>query len=317
MLSLSGFPLSIRFLSSASLPVPATQPLLLPFLFLPALASQWLLRCSASAFASSVFPVLSSLISRAFFPGSSYSAFCLFPFALPRFASHSCSTSASLLLSLSGFSAFRPVSFVPFRSASGYSAFCSSFPLLPVSASQWLPQCSVSALASSVFPVLSCLVSHAFFPGSSYSVFCSFPFILPGFAPTAVPPVLPFFSASFRPLLFRAFRLLSAFFRPLLLASDYSASRSFFSLLPVFPCRRFLRCSPVPFVPFVFLFRPACFHAFLPIPVLSFLRFLSTFPVSPHSGYFQSSSFGFLFRIIPLGFRFRFCLMGRVIHPEN
>ena len=39
----------------------------------------------------------------------------------------------------------------------------------------------------------------------SYSAFCSFPFILPGFAPTAVPPVLPFCSASSRPLLFRAF----------------------------------------------------------------------------------------------------------------
>ena len=29
----------------------------------------------------------------------------------------------------------------------------------------------------------------------SYSAFCLFPFVLPGFAPTAVPPVLPFFSA--------------------------------------------------------------------------------------------------------------------------
>ena len=85
------------------------------------------------------------------------------------------------------------------------------------------------------------------------------------------------FSASFRPLLFRAFRLLSAFFRPLLLASDYSAFRSFFSRLPVFSWQRFLRCSPVPFVPFAFLCRFACFHASLPIPVLSFLHFLSTF----------------------------------------
>ena len=76
-------------------------------------------------------------------------------------------------------------------------------------------------------------------------------------------------------LLFRAFRLLSTFFRPLLLASDYSAFCSFFSLLPVFPWQRFLRCLSVPFVPDPFLFRLACFHAFLPIPVLSFLRFLS------------------------------------------
>ena len=83
VLLLSVFPLPIRFLSSASLPVPATQPLFLPFLFLPASASQWLLRCFPSAFASLVFPVLSCLISHAFLPGSSYSAFCLFPFAPP------------------------------------------------------------------------------------------------------------------------------------------------------------------------------------------------------------------------------------------
>ena len=83
LLSLSGFPLPIRFLSSASLPVLTTQPLLLPFLFLPVSASQWLPQCSLSAFASLVFLVLPDLISHIFFPGSSYSAFCSFPFALP------------------------------------------------------------------------------------------------------------------------------------------------------------------------------------------------------------------------------------------
>ena len=36
-----------------------------------------------SALASLVFPVLSNLISHVFFPGSSYSASCLFPFTLP------------------------------------------------------------------------------------------------------------------------------------------------------------------------------------------------------------------------------------------
>ena len=40
MLSLSVYPLLFRFLSSASFPVPATQPLFLPFLFLPASVSQ-------------------------------------------------------------------------------------------------------------------------------------------------------------------------------------------------------------------------------------------------------------------------------------
>ena len=74
---------------------------------------------------------------------------------------------------------------------------------------------------------------------SKYLAFCSFPFILPGFAPTAVPPVLPLCSR------FRAFSLSVAFFRPLWFGSNYSAFRSFFSLLPVFPCRRFLRCCLV------------------------------------------------------------------------
>ena len=68
-----------------------------------------------------------------------------------------------------------------------------------------------------------------------------FPFILPGFAPTAVPPVLPL---CFR---FRAFPALKLSFVRSSLGSDYSAFRSFFSLLPVFPWRRFPRCIfPLP-----------------------------------------------------------------------
>ena len=92
-----------------------------------------------------------------------------------------------------------------------------------------------------LFPVLSNLVSRVFFPGSSYWAFCSFPFILPGFAPTAVPPVLPL---CFR---FRAFPSPSAFFRPLLLGSDYSAFRFFFSLLPVSASQWLPRCCLSPF----------------------------------------------------------------------
>ena len=54
-----------------------------PFLFLPVSASQMLPRCCLSAFASLLFPVLSDLISHVLFPGSSYSAFCSFPFVPP------------------------------------------------------------------------------------------------------------------------------------------------------------------------------------------------------------------------------------------
>lgn len=52
-----------------------------------------------------------------------------------------------------------------------------------------------------------------------------------------------------------------------------------------------------------FLFRPACFHAFLPIPVLSFLQFLSPPAVSPHSGYLSVSAFFLsVFDLFPLAF---------------
>ena len=112
------------------------------------------------------------------------------------------------------------------------------FLLFPSPPHSGFPGAALSAFASLAFPVLSDLVSRVFFPGCLYSAFCLFPFVPPGFAPTAVPPVLPL---CFR---FRAFSLSVAFFRPLRFGSDYSAFRSFFSLLPVFPCRRFLRCCP-------------------------------------------------------------------------
>ena len=60
-----------------------TQPLFLPFPHLPVSASQWLTQRSAIAFAPSVFPVLSCLVSRAFRPGSGTQLRCMFPFALP------------------------------------------------------------------------------------------------------------------------------------------------------------------------------------------------------------------------------------------
>ena len=101
------------------------------------------------------------------------------------------------------------------------------------------------------------------------------------------------------------FPLASAFFRPLPLGSDYSAFRPFLSLLPVLPCRRFLRCPPVPFVPFGFLFRSACFHASLPISVLSFLRFFSPTP-SRLTGLPQRIDLVLSVSAAPLGFCFRF-----------
>ena len=155
MLSLSVFSLSFGFLSSASFPVLATQPLFLPFLFLPAFASQWLPRCSLSAFASLVFPVLSNLVSRVFFPGSLYSAYLFVSFRPSRFCSHSCFPGASLMLSLSGFS--RSIGFLSSASLPVLATqpLFLPFLFLPVSASQLLPRCSLSALASLVLPILS------------------------------------------------------------------------------------------------------------------------------------------------------------------
>ena len=52
--------------------------------------------------------------------------------------------------------------------------------------------------------------------------------------------------------------------------------------------------------PSLFLFWPACFHAVLPISVLSSLQFLSPSAVSPHSGYLDASASSFRFRPLPL-----------------
>ena len=84
-------PLPLLFLTSAVFAsfrslqfwILTTQPLFLPFPFLPVSASQWLPQCSALAFAPSVFPVLPCLVSRAFFPGSGTQPRCMFPFARP------------------------------------------------------------------------------------------------------------------------------------------------------------------------------------------------------------------------------------------
>ncbi len=76
------FPLPFHFLSSASLPLPATQPSVLPFLLFPVPPYS----CFPGARLRSRFlgfPFLSGLISHAFLPGSCTRLRCSFPFALP------------------------------------------------------------------------------------------------------------------------------------------------------------------------------------------------------------------------------------------
>ena len=137
--------------------------------------------------------------------------------------SHSCSSGAYFRLSPSVFSASRPLSFVRFRSASGYLAFCfflsfssrfrltAAFPVLRFR----------SRFPS--FPLLPGLISHAFLPVPSTRLFCWFPFVLPCFAPAAVPQVIPF--RFFPPGPVPDFRFLSS---ASVLASHYSASVSSF-----------------------------------------------------------------------------------------
>ena len=177
-----------------------------------------------------------------------------------------------------GLSPFDPFPFVRFSSGSYYSASVSSFPLssrFPLTAG--LLRCCLSAFQ---LPCFSTSVPPGFpcFPSvSSYSAFCLFPFIPPGFAPTAVPPVLPF---CFR---FRAFPLLPLSFVRFRSVLTTQPSVLSFPFFPFSPVGGSSGAS--------FLFRPTCFHVFLPIPVLSFLHFFSPVTVSPHSSYLSASAF--------------------------
>jgi len=164
LLSLSGFPLPFRFLSSASLPVPATQPLFLPFH-----SSRLRLTAASpapdSALASSVSP-----FSPAWFLMPSFQVpvlgFLFVSFRPSLIRSHSCFSGASLLLSLSGF----PLPFCFLSSAS-----------LPVPATQplFLPFRSSRLRLTAASPVR---------PSA---------FQLPGF-PTSVPPGFPCFPSASR-----------------------------------------------------------------------------------------------------------------------
>ena len=217
--------------------------------------------------------------------------------------SHSCFSGDSLVLSLSGLSASSSLSFVRVLFASSYFAFCFFRSLLLGFASQWLFQCFGSSFRlyrfpHSLLPDFSCIPSWF-----RYLAFCLFPFILPGFAPTAVPPVLPsvHFLASVSLSGFSACLQLSFVrFSPLLITQHSALSFPFFLTSPM------QRFSSV----LIFLIRTACFHAFLQILVLSFLRFLSPIIVSSHSDYFNVSAFPFGLQLISLGLRFRFRIVG-------
>ena len=171
-------------------------------------------------------------------------------------------------------------------SASGlefnYSASVSSFLLssrssLTVASSVLLRSFRSSGLSPSSRPGFPCLLS-----GSAYSAFCLFPFVLPCFAPTAVPQVLPFWNFPRGSTL--DFRFLSS---ASILASHYSALCSSFSTFFPFSPRLWLfRCSFGPFVPQVFpLLSGLVSHAFFPVPCtwLSVCFLSSSFLLRSHS----------------------------------
>ena len=135
-----------------------------------------------------------------------YSASCSFPFVLP------CFTPTAVPQVLAFRFRFRPFPFFfRFLSSASFPVLTTQLlffrSLLPGLASQWLFQCYGSSFRLSRLPPSPLPGFPCFFSGFRYLASCSFPFILPGFAPTAVPPVFPFLSASFRPLHFWAFLL--------------------------------------------------------------------------------------------------------------
>ena len=194
-----------------------------------------------------------------------------FPDSLPQLFLRCCPSALA-----SGLPPSDPLPFVRFSSGSGYSASASSFPLFPALPHSGFPGAPFR-FRFQAFPVLSGLISHAFLPGSRTRLpvcfLSSFPDSLPQPFLRCFPLALAFGLSPSGSLSFVRFPS----------GSGYSAFRSFLSLLPALPCRRFPRCF--------FLFRPACFHAFLPIPVLGLLQFLSPFAGSLHSSYPSASAF--------------------------
>ena len=187
----SFFPLGLRFLSFAFSALLVTQRPVLPFSFLsgfphsgsPVLIGFFRPLCLSP----SVQPDFSCFPS-----GSAYSAFlyCFlssFPASLPQPFGR-CSSKLSLKMFLLDIRFLSSASVLGFQLLS-FCFFISSFPLfLPHS---WPSSASRSAFAfrSSSFlqPGFPCFLSD-----SEYFAFCLFPFVLPCFAPTAVPQVLPF-----------------------------------------------------------------------------------------------------------------------------
>ena len=164
---------------------------------------------------------------------------------------------------------------------------------------------SLSRFFPSFRPGFPCLLS-----GSVYSAFCQFPFILPCFAPTAVPQVLAWLCSPFGSLHFSIFPFFSAF---LSIASFPVPTTQLPFLL--FPSS--LSCLTVAFQVLVYP-RSLPSVSILPFPLWysAFLHFLSPLTVSRYSA---TSAAGLLFpaRPFPLAFALGSGYLARVMHPQN
>ena len=191
-----------------------------------------------------------------------------------------------------------------FRCLSAHFHFRLRLLSLPLFLFRFPPSCL--AVASQVppfplsllrLPLPFSLVSHEVLPVCLYSASCLFPFVLPSFAPTAVPLVLPFWNFPQGSTL--DFRFLSS---TSALASHYSASVSSFPLFP-FPPHSGLRGARP------FLSSPSLSPSVPPVSMLPFrfrylssLLFLSPLPLLRVTG--ATSAAGLLFpaRPFPLAF---------------
>ena len=235
------FPLPVRFLSSAPVPLPATQPAVSFFPLFP-LPPHSGFPGAPLRFRFLAFPVRPGLISHAFFPGFRTRLCCSFPFVLPCFAPAAVPQVIPFWISPPGpVPDFRILSFASVL-ASHYSASVSSFPPSP------LPPHSGfrSSRLRSRFPgspFLSGLISHAFLPGSrtrlSVCFLSSFLVSLPQLFHECLPSAFAFGLFPVPPVSFVPFGS----------GSDYSALCSSFPFLPVSASQWLPQCSALTFVP--------------------------------------------------------------------
>ena len=208
--------------------------------FLPSGPSphSWLFVQVSVSYVPDPFHLHPRLVSRPLPSGYAYSSFCSFPFVLPCFTPTAVPQVLPFWISPPGsvpdFRFLSSASIV----ASHYSAYCSSFPHFPAPPHSGFPSAPLPLSLSRFSPFVP-----AWFPMPcsrfSYSASCLFPFVLPSFAPTAVPLVLPFWITPRGST--HDFHVLSS---ASVLASHYSASVSSFPRFPFPPHSGFRGARP-------------------------------------------------------------------------